>query len=144
MAVAGGWGGGGIRSYCWVGIVFQWGRWKSSADGRWWWSHKVWMHIMPLNCARAHAKPLQPRLSEAPWTVARQAPLSVEFSRYEYWSGLPCPPPGDLPNPKTEPMSPAACRQFLYLWVTREVPLNCIKMVKMVNFIYILPQKHKR
>ena len=34
-----------------------------------------------------------------PWTVARQAPLSVEFSRQEYWSGLPFPPPGDLPNP---------------------------------------------
>ena len=32
------------------------------------------------------------------WTVAHQAPLSVEFSRQEYWSGLPCPPPGDLPN----------------------------------------------
>ena len=35
----------------------------------------------------------------APWTVAHQAPLSMGFSRQEYWSGLPCPPPGDLPNP---------------------------------------------
>ena len=34
-----------------------------------------------------------------PWTVACQAPLSVEFSRQEYWSGLPCSPPGDLLNP---------------------------------------------
>ena len=33
------------------------------------------------------------------WTVAHQAPLSMGFSRQEYWSGLPCPPPGDLPNP---------------------------------------------
>ena len=41
------------------------------------------------------------------WTVALQAPLSMEFSRQEYWSGLPCPPPGDLPHPKTEPMTPA-------------------------------------
>ena len=40
-----------------------------------------------------------------PWTVARQAPLSMEFSRQEYWSGLPCPRPGDLPNPGIEPMS---------------------------------------
>ena len=40
-----------------------------------------------------------------PWTVARQAPLSVEFSRQEYWSGLPFPPPGDLPNPGIEPAS---------------------------------------
>ena len=39
------------------------------------------------------------------WTVAHQAPLSMEFSRQDYWSGLPCPPPGDLPHPGTEPMS---------------------------------------
>ena len=45
--------------------------------------------------------------SATPGTVARQAPLSMEFSRQEYWSGLPCPPPGDLPNPGIKPMSPA-------------------------------------
>ena len=38
------------------------------------------------------------------WTIARQAPLSTGFSRQEYWSGLPCPPPGDLPDPGTEPV----------------------------------------
>ena len=38
-----------------------------------------------------------------PWTVARQAPLSMGYSRQEYWSGLPCPPPEDLPNPWIEP-----------------------------------------
>ena len=38
-------------------------------------------------------------------TVARQAPLSMGFSMQDYWSGLPCPPPGDLPNPETKPMS---------------------------------------
>ena len=42
-----------------------------------------------------------------PWTVARQAPLSMGFYRQEYWSGLPRPPPGDLPNPGTKPGSPA-------------------------------------
>ena len=43
-----------------------------------------------------------------PWTtVARQAPLSMEFFRQEYWSGLPCTPPGDLANPGIEPRSPA-------------------------------------
>ena len=41
------------------------------------------------------------------WTVARQAPLSVGFSRQEYWTGLPFPSPGDLPNPEIEPGSPA-------------------------------------
>ena len=40
-----------------------------------------------------------------PWTVAHQAPLSMGFSRQEYWSGLPFPPPGDLPDPGIEPMS---------------------------------------
>ena len=40
-----------------------------------------------------------------PWTVASQAPLSVGLSRQEYWRGLPCPPPGDLPNPGIKPES---------------------------------------
>ena len=40
------------------------------------------------------------------WTVDCQAPLSMGFSRQEYWSGLPCPPPGNLPHPGTEPRSP--------------------------------------
>ena len=43
-----------------------------------------------------------------PWTAACQAPpLSLEFSRQEHWSGLACPPPGDLPHPGIEPRSPA-------------------------------------
>ena len=41
-----------------------------------------------------------------PWMVAYQAPLSIGFSRQEYWSGLPFPSPGDLPNPGIEPRSP--------------------------------------
>ena len=45
-------------------------------------------------------------LFATPWTVTHQAPLSMGFSRQEYWSGLPCPPPGDLPNSGTEPRSP--------------------------------------
>ena len=47
------------------------------------------------------------------WTVACQAPLSMGFSRQEYWSGLPFPSPGDLPDPGIEPgLQP--CRQILY------------------------------
>ena len=42
-----------------------------------------------------------------PWAVALKAPLSVGFSTQEHWSGLPHPPPGDLPNPGIEPGSPA-------------------------------------
>ena len=44
---------------------------------------------------------------EIPWTVARQDPLSMEFSRQEYWSGLPFPSPGDLPNLRIKLISPA-------------------------------------
>ena len=45
--------------------------------------------------------------SATPWTVAYQAPPSMRFSRQEYWSGLPFPSPGDLPNSGIEPGSPA-------------------------------------
>ena len=47
------------------------------------------------------------RLFATAWTVAHQAPLSMEFSRQEYWSGLPFPSPGDLLDPGIEPGSPA-------------------------------------
>ena len=47
------------------------------------------------------------RLSAIPGTVAYQAPQSMEFSRQEYWSGLPFPPPGYFPNPGIKPGSPA-------------------------------------
>ena len=46
------------------------------------------------------------RLFAVLWTVAHKAPLSMGFSRQEYWSGLPCLSPGDFPNPGTEPRSP--------------------------------------
>ena len=58
-----------------------------------------------------------------PWTVACQAPLSMGFSRKEYWSGLPCPPPGDLPNLGIEPrslMSPALADGFFTTSTTWE------------------------
>ena len=51
-------------------------------------------------CSLSHVQ-----LFAIPWTVAHQAPLSMGFSRQEYWSGLPYPPPGDLPNPGIEPVS---------------------------------------
>ena len=55
-----------------------------------------------------HAQSLsRVRLLAAPWTVAHQAPLSLGFSRQKYWSGLPFPSPGDLPDPGIEPGSPA-------------------------------------
>ena len=48
------------------------------------------------------------RLVTTPWTVAHQAPPSMGFSRQEYWSGLPFPSPGDLPDPGIEPRSPTS------------------------------------
>ena len=47
-----------------------------------------------------------------PWTVARQAPLSMEFSRKENWSELTCPPPGNVPHPGIKPVSPALAGGF--------------------------------
>ena len=60
------------------------------------------------------------RLSATPWTVACQALLFVGFSRPEYWSGLPFPPPGDLPNPRKEPTSPALVGRFFSTSTTWE------------------------
>ena len=59
-----------------------------------------------LSCAQLFA---------TPWTVAHQAPLIMGFSRLEYWSGLPFPTPGDLPNPgieQTSPVAPALAGRF--------------------------------
>ena len=79
------------------------------------------MHTQLLSCVRLFA---------APWAVAHQAPLPVEFPRQEYWSGLPFPPLGDLPNPGFEPTSPAAPalagRFFTTTWEAQFImtPLN--------------------
>ena len=59
------------------------------------------------------------RLCETLWTAAHQAPLSIGFSRQEYWSGLPCPPPGDLPNQGSNPGLLHAGR-FFTNWASRE------------------------
>ena len=62
-------------------------------------------------------------LFATPWTVAHQAPLSMGFSRQEYWSGLPFPPPGDLPKPGIEPiplMSSALAGRFFTTSTTWE------------------------
>ena len=58
------------------------------------------------------------RLFETLWTVADQAPLSTGFSRQEYWSGLPCPPPGDVPDPGIEPASPVLAGRFFTISAT--------------------------
>ena len=69
-----------------------------------------------------------------PWTVAHgatedQAPLSMGLSRQEYWSGLPCPPPGDLPDPEIESESPA--------WQADSLPFGPLGKPKMNYSILI-------
>ena len=54
-----------------------------------------------------------------------QVPLSMEFSRQKYWSGLPFPSPGNLPNPGVEPGSPALAGRFFIVWATRKSPGCC-------------------
>ena len=65
------------------------------------------------------------RLFVTPWTVAHQAPPSMGFSRQQYCSELPCPPPGDLPDPGVEPLclaSPALAGEFVTTSTTLEAP----------------------
>ena len=68
-----------------------------------WVKNRVLMYSMKMKVE--WLRPVQ--LFSPPWTVAHQAPPSMGFSRQEYWSGLPFPSSGDLPNPGTEPGSPA-------------------------------------
>ena len=56
------------------------------------------------------------------WTVAHQDPLSMEFPRQEYWTGMPCPPPGDIPNPGSEPVVSALAGEFFITSATWEAP----------------------
>ena len=67
-------------------------------------------------CILSHFSSVQ--LFATLWTVAFQVPLSMEFSRQEYWSGLSCPPPGNLLNPRIEHTSPVspALQADLYCW----------------------------
>ena len=64
-------------------------------------------------CTRAHAQSLsRVRVFAIPWTVARQAPLLMGFSTRGFWTGWPFPPPGDLPDPRVAPASPALAGAF--------------------------------
>ena len=80
---------------------------------------KVAKSALSLSHTYTHAHTRTQRYSEVksfsrvqlfvtPWTVANQAPPSMGFSRQEYWSGLPFPSPGDLPDPGIEPGSPTS------------------------------------
>ena len=70
------------------------------------------------------------RLLATPWTAAYQAPLSMGFSRQEYWNELPNPPPGDLPNPGIKPMSPALQVDSLPLWSAAAAAAAAAKLLQ--------------
>ena len=95
------------------------------------------------------------RLFATTWTVARQAPLSMEFSRQESWSGLPLPPPWDLPDPGMEPTSltcPALVGRLFTTSTTWEAPIQnkkffkntclCLPLSTWALLLQICPQTH--
>ena len=85
-----------------------------------------WMHVCSQSLSTVW-------LFVTPWTAAHQAPLSMEFSRQEYWSGLPFPSLEDLPNPRIKPeslMFPALAGRFFTTsatWETPKIQILCYK-----------------
>ena len=88
---------------------------------------------MLMHCVSA--KSLQ---SVTLWTVTHQAPLSMGFSRQEYWSGLPCPPPGDIPNPGMN-TGLLHCRRILYHLSQKGSPIFALSAA---NFHLQVPVFH--
>ena len=74
-------------------------------------------------CVLSHFSRVQ--LFATLWTVAHQTPLSMGFSRQEYWSGLPGPPPGIISDPGISNLQLPCCRWILYHWGTGEAPKIC-------------------
>ena len=75
------------------------------------------------------------------WTAARQAPLSVGFSTQEYWSGLPCPLPGDLPNPGIEPTSRVLQvdgKPLFYICVQAKLHQLCPTLWNTMDCVYFI------
>ena len=77
-------------------------------------------HLLALWEGKCLVIPSCPSLSATLWTVAHQAPLSMGFPRQEYWSGLPFPSLGDLPDPGIEPVSLALSGRFYTGWAIGE------------------------
>ena len=96
--------------------------------------HSLSYSIRTLTCVLSRFSHI--RLFETPWTVACQAPLSMRFSRQEYWSGLPCPTPGDLPNPGIQPaslMSLTLAGGFFTSSATWEIPSNFVLLLLLLQ-----------
>ena len=79
------------------------------------------------------------RLSATPWIVACQAPLSMEFARQEYWSGLPFPSPGGLPEPGIKPVSLALQADSLLLsWQGSPVNFKSVEQKVSSHFLWVM------
>ena len=82
-------------------------------------------------------------LSATPWFIAHQALLSVESSKQEYRSGLPCCPPGDLPDPGTEPASPCIAGRFFTCWATREAHFTTVDLANYPSLCQSITLGHR-
>ena len=86
-------------------------------------------------CVLSHFSHVQ--LFAIPWTIANQSPLSMGFSRKEYWSGLPFPSPGDIPNPRIKPAPYALAGRFFTTEPYRKPSHNCF-IPKCVHALYLM------
>ena len=99
------------------------------------WASDQWVSTFPIGCVCVCivSRFSRVQLFATLWTVARQVPLSMGFSRQDYWRGLPCPPPGDHLNPGIEPTSLASLALVGGFFTTSaawEAPLGAGVMVK--------------
>ena len=94
----------------------------------------------PSDCMQNHFSHIW--LFATLWTIALQAPLSMRFSRQEFWNGCPCPSPGDLPNPGIEPMSlvsPALAGGFFTTsttWEALQIKFNYFPRLDQISALY--------
>ena len=102
--------------FCWISIDYMYLLYLTSID-----------YIYRLLCSIWVKSLSRVQLFATPWIVAYQPALSIGFSRQEYWSGLPFPSPGDLPEPGIEPGSPTLQADVLPSEPPRKhVPFNCL------------------
>ena len=100
----------------------------------------------------AHAQPLsRVWLTATPWTVAHQGPLSMGFSRQEYWNAFPFPPPGHLLNPGIEPASPVSPalagngkpRDRTQVQILVQPHINCEALIKLIDLWHLCFTAHE-
>ena len=129
--------------------VFLTGRWCVELIGcpflAFWNSDTMWISPISTAAANSYRRDSLSLVAKScptlaiPWTVACQAPLSMGFSRQEYWNGLPFPFPGDLPDPGIEPGSPALQADSLLteLWGKPHTMIS-ICFISMLLFLRIV------